>query len=135
MHYMVIGASVFILISLALAWLATAVRIMQIPTLKQRFPSGDHIVKGHIDFLLMALLLMGFFLLARAYDITYPAWAVWFMIVGGFTNSFTFIIVAMHVPENFKPGPLFAVGTTASFVITTLGFGAASVMLLLAELS
>ena len=31
MSYMVIGASVFILISLALAWLATAVRIMQVP--------------------------------------------------------------------------------------------------------
>lgn len=132
MHYMVIGASVFVLISLALAWLATAVRIMQIPALKQIFPSSDNIIKGHIDFLLMALLLIGFFLLARAYDIAYPVWAVWFMIIGGFTNSFTFIIAAMHAPENFKPGPLFAIAAIVSFIITTLGFGAASVMLLLA---
>lgn len=132
MHHMVIGASVFVLISLALAWLATAVRIMQVPSLRQRFPSSDHIVKGHIDFLLMALLLMGFFLLARTYDINYPVWAVWFMIIGGFTNSFTFIIVAMHVPEDFKPGALFVIGTMASFIITTLGFGAAAIMLLLA---
>ena len=37
MSYMVIGASVFILISLALAWLATAVRIMQVPATQGLF--------------------------------------------------------------------------------------------------
>ena len=132
MQVMAIGASVFVIISLALAWLATAVRIMQIPKLQERFPSSDHIVKSHIDFLLMALLLIGFYLLANTFGITYPAWAVWSMVIGGFTNSFTFILVAMQTTEDFKPGPLFAIGTTASFIITTLGFGAASIMVLLA---
>ena len=65
MSYMVIGASFFILISLALAWLATAVRIMQIPALKSYFPSSDNIVKSHIDYLLMALLLIAFYLLGK----------------------------------------------------------------------
>ena len=50
MSYMVIGASVFILIPLALAWLATAVRIMQVPALKAYFPSYENIVfQGPFD--------------------------------------------------------------------------------------
>ena len=130
MSYMVIGASVFILISLTLAWLATAVRIMQVPALKAYFPSSDNIVKSHIDYLLMALLLIAFYLLGNQMGVVYPGWAIWAMLIGGFINPYAFLILARHEPEDFKPGPLFSIGTTASFILTTLGFGVAAVMVL-----
>ena len=130
MSYMVIGASVFILISLALAWLATAVRIMQVPALKAYFPSSENIVKSHIDYLLMALLLIAFYLLGKQMGVVYPSWAIWAMLIGGVVNPYAFLILARHEPEDFKPGPIFSIGSTASFVLTTLGFGVAAVMVL-----
>ena len=130
MSLLVIGASIFILISLALAWLATAVRIMRIPALKKRFPSSDNIVKAHIDFLLMALLIIALYLLGRQLNVVYPDWVIWSMLIGGFTNPFTFLIVAMYTPEEFKPGAVFSIGTMASFIITTVGFSAAVIMIM-----
>ena len=130
MSLLVIGAAVFIIISLGLAWLATAVRIMRVPALQNMFPSSDHIVKSHIDFLLMALLIIAFYLLGKQLNVTYPDWVIWAMLIGGFTNPVTFIFVAMSPPDAFKPGPLFAAGAMVSFIITTAGFVAAAVLVL-----
>ena len=130
MSLLVIGASVFILISLALAWLSTAVRIMRIPALKKLFPSSDNIVKAHIDFLLMALLIIALYLLGRQLNVVYPDWVIWSMLIGGFTNPFTFLIVAMYTPEEFKPGMVFSISTMTSFIVTTVGFAAAVIMIL-----
>jgi len=52
------------------------------------------------------------------------------MLIGGFVNPYAFLILARHEPEDFKPGPIFSIGSTASFVLTTLGFGVAAVMVL-----
>ena len=130
MSLLVIGASVFILISLALAWLSSAVRIMRIPALKKLFPSSDNIVKAHIDFLLMALLIIALYLLGRQLNVVYPDWVIWSMLIGGFTNPFTFLIVAMYTPEEFKPGMVFSISTMTSFIVTTVGFAAAVIMIL-----
>ncbi|MDA8654079.1 hypothetical protein N9M50_02980 [Alphaproteobacteria bacterium] len=130
MSLLVIGASVFILISLALAWLSTAVRIMRIPALQKLFPSSDNIVKAHIDFLLMALLIIALYLLGRQLNVVYPDWVIWSMLIGGFTNPFTFLIVAMYTPEEFKPGMVFSISTMTSFIVTTVGFAAAVIMIL-----
>jgi hypothetical protein len=130
MSLLVIGASIFIIISLALAWLATAVRIMRIPALQRLFPASDQIVKSHIDFLLMALLIIAFYLLGQQLTITYPDWVIWFMLIGGFTNPILFLVIARHEPGTFKPGPVFGLGAMVSFIITTLGFVAAALMIL-----
>ncbi|MBT7641685.1 MAG: hypothetical protein HN715_01645 [Rhodobiaceae bacterium] len=130
MSLLVIGASVFIIISLALAWLGTAIRIMRIEALQRLFPSSDHIIKSHIDFLLMALLIIAFYLLGMQLDVVYPDWAIWAMLIGGFTNPFTFIIVAMSPPDAFQPGPIFGIGAMASFIVTTVGFVTAAIMIL-----
>lgn len=130
MSFLVTGASVFIIISLALAWLSTAVRIMRVPALQRLFPSSENIVKSHIDFLLMALLIIALYLLGRQLNVVYPDWVIWSMLIGGFTNPLTFLVVAMSTPEDFKPGVVFFVGTMASFIITTAGFVTAAIMLL-----
>ena len=130
MSLLVIGASIFVIISLALAWLGTAIRIMRVPALQRLFPASENIIKSHIDFLLMALLIMAFYLLGQQLNVVYPDWVIWSMLIGGFTNPFTFIIVAMSAPDEFMPGPLFSVGAMASFIITTVGFVAAAIMVL-----
>jgi len=124
MHWLIWGASVFIVVSLLLAWLATGVRILGIASLKSRFPAHDNLVKAHIDYILMALLLIAFYLLGN----NLPAWVVACMVAGGALNPFLFIVVAMYKPGEFRPGAFVMAITMFSFVITTIGFGAAAII-------
>lgn len=127
-HSLIVAASIYMLISLALAWLSTGVRILRVGSLKDRFPAHDNLVKAHIDYLLMALLLMAYYLLADELAFQYPTWVLLTMIVGAALNPFMFIVVAMHKPEEFRPGIMFKAMTMFSFITTTIGFAAAAIM-------
>jgi len=131
MQLLIVASSVFILVSLALAWLATAVRILQIERLKKRFPAHQNLVKAHIDYILMALLLMAYYLLAEVLAIEFPWWVIMTMIIGGALNPFMFIVVAMNEPEDFRPGIFFMVVTMVSFTLTTIGFAMAALLVML----
>jgi hypothetical protein len=131
MQLLIVASSVFILVSLALAWLATAVRILQIEPLKKRFPAHQNLVKAHIDYILMALLLMAYYLLAEVLAIEFPWWVIMTMIIGGALNPFMFIVVAMNEPEDFRPGIFFMVVTMVSFTLTTIGFAMAALLVML----
>lgn len=127
MQWLIIGASVFIIISLILAWLATAVRILNIKPLQRIFPAHDNLVKAHIDYILMALLLIAFYLL----NVELPAWVIITMLFGGAVNPFMFIVVSMSKPGEFKPGIGMMGLTMTSFISTTIGFGSASVLVII----
>jgi|APSaa5957512535_1039671.scaffolds.fasta_scaffold117773_2 hypothetical protein len=131
MQLLVIGASVFMLASLALAWLATAVRILNVTSLKARFPANANVVKAHIDYLLMALLLMAYYLLGDALGIVYPTWAIVTMLFGAAVNPFMFIVVAMHEPGEYRPGTIAKTITMLSFTATTIGFATAAIMVMI----
>jgi hypothetical protein len=76
----------------------------------------------------MALLLMAYYLVAKSLEMVYPGWVITTMLIGGAMNPFTFIIVAMRKPEDFRPGKVFKTITMLSFTITTLGFAAAAIL-------
>jgi len=126
MEILAIWGSVLLITSLALAWLATFVRLVGVASLKKRFPASEHIVKAHIDYLMMSLLLFAFSLLLDAI----PMALVALMIVGATVNPFLFVVLAMGEPPGKKPGPLFTGITGLSFIATTVGFGGASVLLI-----
>ena len=131
MKWLIVGSSIFVLASLALAWLATAVRILNVRSMRKRFPAHDKLVKAHIDYLLMALLLMAYYLLGDALAVEFPIWVIATMLFGGFLNPFLFIIVAMNKPEEFRPGASFRALTMLSFTSTTIGFAAAAILVII----
>jgi len=126
-HPLLFFACVEIIISLGLAWLGVATMYLKVPPLPRVFPRPVYIIKSHIDFLLMALLLIAFHLIA----VPLPGWIVVCAIVGSFSNSSMFIVLAAVEKPDFSPfKPLGIIGT-ASFILTTLGFGGAAVTVLL----
>lgn len=124
MNALLIGGSVLLLISLALAWLATAVRILNVASLKKRFPAHDNLIKAHIDYLLMALLLFVFYLIGDTLSLA----LVVPMLIGATINPFLFIVFATYSDPNAKPSPLFMITAFISFVCTTVGFGGAAIV-------
>ena len=127
MELLVVWGSILLLISLALAWLATLTMIIGIPSLKKRFPQPRNIVKAHIDFLLMSLLLYAIYLLLD--DMPTPLIAA--TLIGTTINPAFFLVMAMDEPPGKKPGPLFSAIAALSFIATTLGIGGAAILILL----
>lgn len=127
MKALVVGGSAFLLIALVLAWLLVFVRILNVKPLKKIFPASGELIRAHIDYILMSLLLFAFYAIADEL----PMILIATMIVGGAINPFLFIVLAMRGEENAKPGPVFTAIAMISFVSATIGFGGAAILIAL----
>jgi hypothetical protein len=119
-------ACVEILISLALAWLGVAVMYLRVPPLAGLFKRPTYIIKAHIDYLLMALLLMAFHAAAPPL----PGWIIVCAIAGSLTNPLLFIALAIMEKPDYSAFRPFGMLSSACFLLTTLGFGGAAVTVL-----
>ncbi|MFM1921913.1 MAG: hypothetical protein RLZZ303_3547 [Candidatus Hydrogenedentota bacterium] len=124
MKILLYAASAELLVSLALAWLATTVMYLKPAWLTPRFPRPQYLVKSHIDYLLMSLLLYVFYLL----NPPLPAWMIGCAVIGSASNPFFFILFAMNDKPDLRPQAPLGMASTASFVLTTLGFGGAAIL-------
>lgn len=132
---MLLGACLWILIALILAWSLIGI-YTGIGPLKLIFSGNPHrVLQAHIDFLLMSALILGFF----ATRIPLPWHTRWAMVIGAFTNSSTFLLFAIFpsidpASEAFVPtaigSVIFNIGMYTSFVITTYGFGGSAVLII-----
>lgn len=128
------GAALWLLVALVLAWCMVLVRFDVAP-LKVIFQGEfKRLLQAHLDFLMMSALLFGFYA-AKISLLWHVRWA---MVVGGFTNSSLFLLMAifpvLDAPspaEGFFPG-LFRLYLFASIVLTSYGFGRGAVTVLLA---
>lgn len=127
MKYLLVGGSVLLIITLIQAWLLTGIRILQIDALKKRFPSDDQLLKSHIDYILMALILFAFY----AIGIELPMLIIVLSIVGATVNPGLFMVFAMKTKDDPPPGPLFKAIAFTSFVATTVGYGGAAIIIAL----
>lgn len=126
------GAALWLLVALALAWCMVLLGF-DIALLKAIFRGEfSRLLQAHLDFLMMSALLFGFY----AAKISLPWHVRWAMVVGAFTNSSLFLLMAifpvldMPTPaEGFFPA-LFRLYLFASIVLTSYGFGRGAVTVL-----
>ncbi len=125
------GAALWIIVALVLAWCLVGLK-MEAPLIMAIFAGKfTRVLQAHIDFLLMSALLLGFYG-ARVPLAPLISWA---MVVGAFTNSSLFALMAIFPVLDGAPaeglGPmLFGVYLKASIVTTTFGFAGASITVL-----
>lgn len=126
------GASLWLLMALLLAWCMVGLNF-GIEPLKAVFPGKfTRLLQAHIDFLLMSALILGFY----AAKVPLPWHVRWAMVVGAFTNSSLFLMMAMF-PVLDSPTPpeglfreAFQGFLLASILITSYGFGKGAVTVL-----
>lgn len=122
------GAAVWLLMALLLAWCMVGLNFGVAP-LKAIFAGKfTRLLQAHIDFLLMTALIFGI----AASRVRLPWHVRWAMVIGAFTNSSLFLLMAIFPmldhPE--LPPPLWFQGYLfASLLTTSYGFGKASVLL------
>ncbi len=126
------GASLWLLMALVLAWCMVGLHL-DIPLLKSVFQGKPtRLLQSHIDYLLMSALILGFY----AARVPLP-WSVrWAMVIGAFTNSSLFLLMAIFpvldapVPaEGFWPA-IFQAYLYTSLIMTSYGFGKGAVLIL-----
>jgi hypothetical protein len=126
------GATLWLLMALLLAWCMVGLNF-HLPGLPAIFPGKfTRLLQAHLDFLMMSALLFGFY----AARVPLP-WSVrWAMVVGAFTNSSLFLLLAMlpaldtPTPSTSLPGSAFQSFTLASVMITSYGFGKGAAIVL-----
>lgn len=129
------GATVWLLTALLLAWCLVG-KNLGLPVFDMVFAGKfTRLLQAHIDFLLMSALIFGFY----AARVPLPWHVRWAMVVGAFTNSSLFLLMAIF-PVLDSPTPaeglfpaVFRLYLGASIIVTTYGFGRAALIVLRAS--
>ncbi|MEM8707161.1 MAG: hypothetical protein AAGE98_11940 [Actinomycetota bacterium] len=129
MDLLFLAAGICIVVSLVLAWLASLGLYLRVPIVLKVFPAAHQLVRAHIDYLLMALLLGGLALTADAQGVDLPTATEWLMVIGAFYNPIGFIVLATRPGEKGPRDGLETWATIVGFVPATLGFGHAAILI------
>lgn len=121
--YFLICAAALLLISLGLAWLASFILYAQIAFLKKIFPATHQLIRAHIDYLLMSLLLVAAHYLDQTLSLALPTSIIVITCIGAIYNPFGFIVLAMKPamanPKTFGEKARVLLG----FLPATIGYG------------
>ena len=93
---------------------------------EEAFPSYQHLLKAHIDYLMMTGLLMVFFLLFNHFHASPSRAVVFGMCAGSFMNPIGFIALAMKPTLRQQPNSPFGAIMATSFTLTTIGYTGAA---------
>jgi len=93
---------------------------------EEAFPSYQHLLKAHIDYLMMTGLLMVFFLLFNHFHASPSRAVVFGMCAGSFMNPIGFIALAMKPTLRQQPNSPFGAIMATSFTLTTIGYAGAA---------
>ena len=113
-------ACVSLLIALVLAWCLVGTHAMKLPAALELFKAPDKLLSAHLDFLMMTMLLLGFYAakVPLAIYIRIP------MAIGSITNPTAFLIGAIW-PES--ESPIIGLFVMTSIILTTFGYGMAAI--------
>lgn len=113
-------AAITLLIGLVLAWCLTFSIPMKIPFFVELFKDKEALLSSHLDFLMMTMLLLGFY----ASKITLPKYVQWPMAIGSIGNPTLFLIGSLT--DNAQI-PIMMPFVMISIVLTTFGYGMAAI--------
>lgn len=120
-------AGITLLIALVLAWCLTFTKALKVPFFVELIKSYDMLLSAHIDFLMMTMLLLGFY----ASRIALPKSVQWPMAIGSITNPGLFVVGA--ILGGFEYPVLMAI-VFISFSLATYGYGMGAIHLIRASL-
>jgi len=122
------GATLWLLTALVLAWCLVFMKL-ELPFINMIFKDFDRLLQGHLDFLLMSALLLGFY----GAKVPLPWHVRWSMVIGAFTNSSLFLMQSMfpvlNTPSEEAFSMAFRVFLMTSISVTTYGFGMGAIVI------
>lgn len=122
-NLLITTGAILLLVSLGLAWLASFIIYAKIEGLKKLFPATHQLIRAHIDYILMALLLFACFYLIEHFSLVIPNSIILITCFGAIYNPFGFIVLAIE-PKLGNPKTLLEKARVLiGFLPATIGFG------------
>lgn len=119
MKLLVITGSFLVILSLATGWLIVAKRYLALVPAVSIIKDDSKLVKGHMEYPIMALLLFSFY----ALNVDLPLYLVLPACIGAFTNPSLQLFLSI-MPDVEKRGTSpFGIISTLSFIVTSIGLG------------
>ena len=115
-------AAFLLLLALILAWVLGITLFYPGGALSARLADRSDIIRGHVDYLMMAQFLFLFFLAFKQYSVEPPLPIVACLCFGAFLNPFAFVLRGLRGRPPSPPDGGFPAPAIASFSATTIGF-------------
>lgn len=130
MEWLLATAALVMILSLALAWIATLIIYGQVKSLKKVFPATPNLIRAHIDYLMMSMLLVAFYFACTHLGIALPAAIIAILCFGVLYNPFGFVLKAINPKTGQAETLAGKILVCSGFLPATIGFGYASVAIL-----
>ena len=127
---LLVTAAIAMLISLAEAWICTLIIYAKVKFLKRWFPSTQNLIRSHIDYMMMVLLLGLSYFIIEHLKLEIPNFIIGLTCLGALYNPFGFLLKAINPSIGNSDTLLSKIMICLSFLPTTLGFGYIMVMVL-----
>lgn len=123
---LVVTGSLCLVLALVEAWTLVAVLSDPSTRLSKWIPGSQDMIKSHVDFLMMSLLLFVYYLLFDHFRITAPTFVIVGMCIGSVSNPLLFLARAVNPAWREEPTPALRLTAMVSFALATVGYGAAA---------
>lgn len=121
-EYLVITGSVCLITALIEAWMLVTIVTAPDGGLAKKIPGMQDLLKSHIDYLMMSLFLLVFYMLFNHFQLKPTGFIIFCMCVGSFANALLFLIRAINPSLKEVMTVPFRLGMTVSCSMTTLGY-------------
>lgn len=120
---LIVTAGICLIISIAEGWVIAFIRYLNIKTLQKIFPGYRYLVRSHVDYAIMAILLFAIFCILSIMNITISKSVIVALIVGSLYNPAGFIIQAVNPKIADGDSLLIKSAILLGFIPATYGFG------------
>lgn len=125
-EYLIITGSLCLVMTLLEAWILVIVFTHPEGAVAKRIPGAQDLLKSHIDYLLMSILLFVFYLLFDHFLIEAATLVIVAMCLGSFCNPLLFLIRAIKPGLKEQPTVAFHLAMFVSCSLTTVGYASAA---------
>lgn len=129
-EWLLVTASVALLISLVEAWIVTLIIYGKVSFLKSIFPAYQNLIRSHVDYTIMTALLGGLYFALVHLNITIPDAIIVILCVGVLYNPFGFILKAINPKAGQAETVWERAVVCAGFMPATIGFGYCAVAII-----
>jgi hypothetical protein len=127
MKLLLISGAFLILFSIAIGWLIIAKNYLSLAIIERLIRDDKKLVKAHIDYVMMALILFSFFFIG----VNLPLPIIILACAGALADPALFIFLSVKPNVNKNIGSPFSVISTIIFLTTTIGIGGAAFLIIL----
>tara|TARA_R110002072_G_scaffold283828_1_gene447469 strand:+ start:9443 stop:9856 length:414 start_codon:yes stop_codon:yes gene_type:complete len=119
---LLLTAAICLIMSLGLAWLASFILYLKTAWLKKIVKANHQLIRAHIDYILMCLLLVVIYYLCQERAIVLPTWCIITACIGALYNPFGFIVLAFKPSMANPESTLEKARVLLGFLPATIGF-------------